>query len=167
MIENAQQKHTPIVFQGKTSEYFGIWIVNILLSLVTIGIYSAWAKVRREKYFYNNTLIENVGFDYHAKPISILKGRIIALVFFEHELEADGFALNALQKACLPPKAFADILKRLQNQALGDGKKDTLDKTAKTTLPHQDDDFVSEMLATHPDTQARIKPFLAAKQNCN
>ncbi len=82
MTENAQLKHTQIVFQGKTSEYFGIWIVNLLLSLVTFGIYSAWAKVRRKKYFYNNTLIENVGFDYHAKPISILKGRIIALVFF-------------------------------------------------------------------------------------
>ena len=73
------QKTTPVIFKGKTSEYFGIWIVNLLLSLLTLGIYSAWAKVRRKKYFYNNTLIENVGFDYHAKPISILKGRLIAV----------------------------------------------------------------------------------------
>jgi len=80
--QNMNQKTTPIVFTGKASEYFGIWIVNLLLSIVTLGIYSAWAKVRRKKYFYNNTLIENVGFDYHAKPISILKGRIIAFVLF-------------------------------------------------------------------------------------
>ena len=76
------QKLTPIVFQGKASEYFGIWIVNLLLSLVTLGVYSAWAKVRRKKYFYNNTLIDNVGFDYHANPIAILKGRVIAFVLF-------------------------------------------------------------------------------------
>ncbi len=76
------QKITPIVFQGKASEYFGIWIVNLLLSLVTLGVYSAWAKVRRKKYFYNNTLIDNVGFDYHANPIAILKGRIIAFILF-------------------------------------------------------------------------------------
>ena len=76
------QKLTPIVFQGKVSEYFGIWIVNLLLSLVTLGIYSAWAKVRRKKYFYNNTSIDNVGFDYHANPIAILKGRVIAFVLF-------------------------------------------------------------------------------------
>ncbi len=82
MTENAQQKLTPIVFQGKAGEYFGIWIVNLLLSLVTLGIYSAWAKVRRKKYFYNNTLIENVGFDYHANPKAILKGRIIAVIIF-------------------------------------------------------------------------------------
>lgn len=72
-------KITPVIFEGNTKEYFGIWIVNLLLSIVTLGIYSAWAKVRRKKYFYHNTLIENVGFDYNAKPISILKGRLIAV----------------------------------------------------------------------------------------
>jgi uncharacterized membrane protein YjgN (DUF898 family) len=39
-------------------------------------------KVRRKKYFYNNTLIDGVGFDYHANPIAILKGRVIAFVLF-------------------------------------------------------------------------------------
>ncbi len=95
-MENTQQKHTPIVFQGKTSEYFGIWIANLLLSIVTLGIYSAWAKVRRKKYFYNNTLIENAGFDYHAKPITNLKGRIIALVFFA------GYGMSANMHPFLP-----------------------------------------------------------------
>lgn len=77
-----QLQKTAILFKGKAGEYFGIWIVNLLLSIVTLGIYSAWAKVRRMKYFYNNTLIDGVGFDYHANPISILKGRIIAFLIF-------------------------------------------------------------------------------------
>lgn len=77
-----QAQQTPIKFTGKGGEYFGIWIVNLLLSIVTLGVYSAWAKVRRMKYFYNNTKIDGVGFDYHAKPLSILKGRIIAFVIF-------------------------------------------------------------------------------------
>jgi uncharacterized membrane protein YjgN (DUF898 family) len=75
-------QQTPIIFTGKAGEYFGIWIVNLLLSIVTLGIYSAWAKVRRKKYFYQNTLIDGVAFDYHANPIAILKGRIIAFVLF-------------------------------------------------------------------------------------
>ena len=78
-VEAGNQKQTPFIFTGTFKEYFGIWIVNLLLSLVTLGIYSAWAKVRRKKYFYNNTLVDNVGFDYHAKPMSILKGRLIAV----------------------------------------------------------------------------------------
>jgi Zn-dependent protease with chaperone function len=85
----------------------------------------------------------------------------------EHETEADMFALNAMQKACLPPKAFADILQRLQNQTFGGDEKNSHDKTANNTQPEQRNDVVAEILSSHPDTLARIKPFLEAKQNCN
>jgi uncharacterized membrane protein YjgN (DUF898 family) len=73
---------TPLEFTGKASEYFGIWITNILLSIITIGIYSAWAKVRTKKYFAHHTILSDTGFDYHAKPLNILKGRIIAVVLY-------------------------------------------------------------------------------------
>lgn len=46
----------PIRFAGRAKEYFGIWITNLTLSLITVGIYSAWAKVRRLTYFHNMTL---------------------------------------------------------------------------------------------------------------
>lgn len=86
----------------------------------------------------------------------------------EHEIEADKFALNAMQKACLPPRAFADILQRLENQMLAVGdKKEASDKQSKASQQHQGQDVVSEMLSSHPDAQARVKPFLEAKQNCN
>jgi Zn-dependent protease with chaperone function len=93
----------------------------------------------------------------------------------EHETEADMYSLNAMQKACLPPKAFADILQRLEAQmrdvAASDSKtKDGKDAKAvqkPTAPPPEGHDAVSEMLASHPDTLERIKPFLAAKQTCN
>lgn len=65
-------------FAGSGNEYFRIWITNLLLSIVTLGIYSAWAKVRREQYFHRNTLLDRSGFDYHGQPWAILKGRFIA-----------------------------------------------------------------------------------------
>ncbi|SPC11618.1 YjgN family protein [Cupriavidus taiwanensis] len=64
-------------FTGSGSEYFRIWIVNALLTLVTLGIYSAWAKVRTLQYFYRNTRLDGASFDYHGKPSAILKGRAI------------------------------------------------------------------------------------------
>jgi len=76
----SKNKDSPVVFTGTTKEYFGIWIVNLLLSIITFGIYSAWAKVRTKKYFANNTLIAGSAFDYHASPIKILKSRIIILI---------------------------------------------------------------------------------------
>lgn len=66
-------------FVGRAGEFFGIWIVNILLSLVTVGIYSAWAKVRTRQYFYGNTRLGGAAFDYLARPTQILKGRLIAV----------------------------------------------------------------------------------------
>ncbi|GHT96200.1 membrane protein [Betaproteobacteria bacterium] len=65
-------------FTGSGGEYFRIWIVNLLLTILTLGIYSAWAKVRREQYFRRNTLLNGSGFDYHGNPKAILKGRVIA-----------------------------------------------------------------------------------------
>ena len=67
----------PIEFTGKASEYFRIWIVNVFLSLITLGIYSAWAKVRKKRYFYKSTFLQNAPFDYLAEPKKILKGRLI------------------------------------------------------------------------------------------
>lgn len=71
----------PFVFRGRGSEYFRIWIVNLLLTLVTLGIYSAWAKVRRNRYLYDNTSVAGSSFDYHGNPIAILKGRVITVLF--------------------------------------------------------------------------------------
>jgi len=71
-----------VEFTGNGRDYFGIWIVNILLSVVTLGIYSAWAKVRTYRYFYGHTRINGHSFDYLATPIQILKGRILAFAFF-------------------------------------------------------------------------------------
>lgn len=68
-------------FAGRASEYFGIWIVNILLTIVTLGIYSAWAKVRRNRYFYGNTILLGRGFEYHAKGGQILIGRLIVFAY--------------------------------------------------------------------------------------
>ncbi|MFN0264500.1 YjgN family protein [Tepidamorphus sp. 3E244] len=67
-------------FTGSSKDYFGIWIVNLFLSVLTIGIYTAWAKVRYLRYFYGNTHLDGHSFDYHARPVQILIGRIIVVV---------------------------------------------------------------------------------------
>lgn len=71
----------PLQFHGQGGEYFKIWIVNIFLTILTLGIYSAWAKVRNHRYFYSNTHIGNASFEYTAEPMAILKGRIVAVLF--------------------------------------------------------------------------------------
>lgn len=69
-------------FTGKSGEYFRIWIVNLCLTVITLGIYSPWAKVRRNKYLYRHSHLAGASFDYHADPVAILKGRLIAVGMF-------------------------------------------------------------------------------------
>lgn len=94
-MEQPSQRYEAFVFSGQGGEYFRIWIVNLCLSLLTLGIYSAWAKVRRMQYFYRHTAVAGASFDYHGDPIAILKGRIIAVGMLALYTVAGQFSLAA------------------------------------------------------------------------
>jgi len=87
-------------FSGDAREYFRIWIVNLALSVVTLGVFSAWAKVRTWRYFYANTRLDGVPFEYLAQPLPILKGRAIAFALFGSYALAGQFSVK-LQLALL------------------------------------------------------------------
>jgi uncharacterized membrane protein YjgN (DUF898 family) len=80
--ESVEKRHYPLTFTGNGSEYAKIFFVNIALTIVTLGIYSAWAKVRNKRYFYGNTQLNDHTFDYHAQPLQILKGRLLVIGLF-------------------------------------------------------------------------------------
>ena len=78
-VSGRDQANLPFSFTGLGEEYFRIWIVNLTLTILTLGIYSAWAKVRREKYFHQHTRLAGTGFDFHGRPGAILRGRLLAV----------------------------------------------------------------------------------------
>jgi uncharacterized membrane protein YjgN (DUF898 family) len=73
-------KHDRLIFEfhGNVRDYFRIWIVNAALSIVTLGVYSAWATVRTKRYMYANTSLGGSRFEYLAEPMPILRGRLLA-----------------------------------------------------------------------------------------
>jgi uncharacterized membrane protein YjgN (DUF898 family) len=79
-------------FSGTGSEYFKIWIVNLFLMMVTLGIYYPWAKVRKAQYLHRNMVLDGAAFDYHASGGTILKGTLIAGVLYGayHLIESSG-----------------------------------------------------------------------------
>ncbi len=76
LVQSEKNYYQP-EFTGTAGEYFRIWIVNTLLTIMTLGIYGAWAKVRTRQFFYKHTLIDGTPLDYKANPLSILKGNLI------------------------------------------------------------------------------------------
>ena len=67
-------------FEGRGGEYFRIWIVNVLLTIVTLSVYYPWAKVRTRRYFLASTALEGRAFDYHATGRQLLPGYLISVV---------------------------------------------------------------------------------------
>ena len=101
-------------FTGRGGEYFMIWLTNTVLTILTLGIYSAWAKVKRNRYFYGHTKLDGTGFEYLADPKRILLGRIIALALLIAFGLADLVPLLALPAAL----AAMLIMPWLMNNAL-------------------------------------------------
>jgi uncharacterized membrane protein YjgN (DUF898 family) len=90
-----QEESLPFSFSGSGAEYFRIWIVNLLLTVATLGIYSAWAKTRRLQYFYRNTHLAGASFDFRGDPKAILRGRILAVLLVAAYQYAFGFSARA------------------------------------------------------------------------
>ena len=65
--ETAPASHRlDVRFTGSGSEYFRIWIVNLLLSIVTAGLYTPWARRRTARYFYDHTIVADSPLEFTA-----------------------------------------------------------------------------------------------------
>jgi uncharacterized membrane protein YjgN (DUF898 family) len=69
-------------FTGNGAEYFGIWFVNCVLTVLTLGIYAAWARVRTINYFASKTVLEGDAFAYHGTGMQVFIGYVKLIVVF-------------------------------------------------------------------------------------
>ena len=70
-----------VEFTGSGSEYFRIWLVNLLLSIVTLSLYRPFAKARRLAYFHGNTLVGGQPLGFHGDPWKMLRGYLLMVLF--------------------------------------------------------------------------------------
>ena len=70
-------------FDGPIKEFYLLYLKNIVLTLVTLGIYQFWAKVAVKKFLYQHTSFFGGRFGYHAtgkeKFVGFLKGMLLLL----------------------------------------------------------------------------------------
>ena len=69
-------------FRGEGGALFVIKLVNFLLSLITLGFYFFWAKVKVRKFFYGQTEFEGDRFVFHGTGGELLRGWMIIAAFF-------------------------------------------------------------------------------------
>ena len=70
----------PMEFTGSGGEYFRVWIVNVLLSIVTLGIYTPWARRRTVQYFYSHTLVAGSPLEFTAQQRKMVMGFVLLML---------------------------------------------------------------------------------------
>lgn len=69
-------------FHGTGGSLFGIHIVNIFLTLITLGVYYFWGKVRVRNYLLSQSEFEEDRFAYHGTGKEMLIGFLKAALVF-------------------------------------------------------------------------------------
>jgi len=67
-------------FTGDGGTYFRFWLVNVLLAIVTLGLYKPLARRRTAQYFYEHSQVAGSPLEFTAKRRSMVVGFIVALI---------------------------------------------------------------------------------------
>jgi uncharacterized membrane protein YjgN (DUF898 family) len=68
-------------FHGSGGSLFGIYVMNILLTIVTFGFYRFWGKVKVRRFMLSQTAFEGDRFAYHGTGKELLAGFAKAALF--------------------------------------------------------------------------------------
>ena len=64
----------PVSFRGRGGPLFGIWSVNMALTLITLGVYFFWGKVRTRRYFWSQAELAGDRFTFRGTGAELLFG---------------------------------------------------------------------------------------------
>ena len=64
-------------FNGTGYDLWVIYFVNIILTILTLGLFLPWAQVRVRRYIYGNLSFGDYSFEYHADPAKLFKVFIV------------------------------------------------------------------------------------------
>ena len=107
----------PLAFTGSGGEYFRVWIVNVLLNIVTLGLYTPWARRRTAQYFYGHTQVAGSPLEFTAPQGKMVKGFVLlVLITLAYNIAANtgqdtAVALFLLAGAVLAPFIWASAMR--------------------------------------------------------
>lgn len=70
-----------LMFHGTGKKYFLLCLVNLLLTVVTLGLFAPWALVRSKRYLYSQTDLSGSRFSYNVTGASIFISWLFVGIF--------------------------------------------------------------------------------------
>jgi len=69
-----------LVYDGRISELFGVFLLNLLLTIITFGIFRFWAITRIRRYLWSHMRFEDTRFTYTGKGKELFLGFLLAML---------------------------------------------------------------------------------------
>ena len=107
----------PVEFAGTGGEYFRVWIVNLLLTVVTLGFYTPFARRRTARWFYGHTLVAGSPLEFTAQQKKMVTGFLLLVgVYVAFKVAAEtgqdtASAIMLLAAAALAPYFWASAMR--------------------------------------------------------
>ncbi|MBI2791629.1 MAG: DUF898 family protein [Gammaproteobacteria bacterium] len=135
----------PISYDGQLGQQYKIFILNIFLGLITLGIYHYWGKTRQRRYTTSSFSVFNDRFEYTGYGGQLFWGMIKAVIiigilsipFFYaiSELEPINQKIEQFEKEQKETKTTSPVsVSRVENVKDEKSSFDTLTENEKTTL---------------------------------
>src|SRR5215510_11290460 len=68
-----------LTYDGQIGELYGIFFLNLLLGIITLGIYRFWGRTRYRRYLWSHTSYDGDRFEYTGTGGELFRGFIIAI----------------------------------------------------------------------------------------
>lgn len=107
----------PLEFTGSGGEYFRVWIVNVLLSILTLGFYTPLARRRTAQYFYGHTQVAGSPLEFTAQTKRMVVGFLmfvglyVAFKIAEQSGQHTMVAVMTIGGAALAPYFWASAMR--------------------------------------------------------
>ncbi len=104
-------------FSGSGGEFFRVWLVNLLLSIVTLGLYTPFARRRTAQYFYSHTDVAGSPLEFTAPQRKMVFGFLLLVaLYMAFKLAADtgqekAVSVLLLAGAALSPYLWASAMR--------------------------------------------------------
>lgn len=77
-----KQPHTGFVYDGKLGELYGIFLMNLLWTILTLSVFRFWGKTRMRRYLWSRTSLNGDRFEYTGTGGELFIGFLIVMVAY-------------------------------------------------------------------------------------
>ena len=116
-VQSSRIEPHEVEFSGSGGEFFRVWIVNVLMSVVTIGFYTPFARRRTAQYFYSHTMVAGSPLEFTAQQRKMVIGFVLlVLIYAAWRVAADTgqdtvVSIMMLAAAALAPYFWASAMR--------------------------------------------------------